>query len=192
MRLLKLKYLFLFPAIGLSVSIAHSQDATFENGNAVMGTYTKEQKEYYEKTARLNSLTTRLEEDDKHFMQLVRAKAAEKDTGEKDRIIKQMVQVNDDRNKAADEYNKIKMDLTLRFPNQGEHLNRRYHTQVKKTVEEQEGAAGLDELLTRTRKLIEKKYAPFNDPKQEQGDHEAKIAQPAPPVEKPEQLRLEK
>jgi len=52
----------------------------------------------------------------------------------------------------VEEYTKVKSDLALKYPNQGVNLNRRYQTQIKKSVEELEGAAGLDELLTRTKK----------------------------------------
>src|SRR5207248_1971848 len=136
---------------------AHGEEQKQPEGNGVMITYGKEQKEFYDKTSRLNSLSTRMEEDEKQFMIQVRAKAAEKDPKEKQRILKQMVFFSDDRNKSADEFNKIKTELGLRYPNQGEHLNRQYRTQVKKTVQEMEGAAGLDELLTRTKKIVDKK-----------------------------------
>jgi hypothetical protein len=131
-----------------------------------------------------------MEEDIKQFNLQVRAKAGEKDPKEKARILKQMVFFTDDRNKAIDEYTKIKTELGLRYPNQGEHLNRQYRTQVKKTVQELEGAAGLDEILTRTKKVVDKKYAPFNDPKEEAAP-KAKVAEPQT-EEKPERLRLEK
>jgi hypothetical protein len=141
----------------------------------------------YPKT--INSLTTRIEEAEKQFNELVRAKASEKNPAEKERIIQQLNAVTKDRNKAAEEYNKVRSDLTLRYPNQGEHLNRRYQTQSKKSVEELEGAAGLDELLTRTKKVVEKKFAPFAAAEDE------KKPKPKPvqlQEEKPVKLRLEK
>jgi uncharacterized protein (DUF2267 family) len=148
----------------------------------------KEQKEFFEKTQRLNSLTTRIEEDEKQFLELVRRKSGEKNADEKERIIKQMNEVSKDRNKSADEYNSVKSDLALHYPNSGEHLSRRYQTQTKKSVEELEGAAGLDELLTRTKKVIERKFAPFNDPE----DEKTKVKAAQTDEDKPKPLRLEK
>jgi hypothetical protein len=151
----------------------------------------KDQREFTEKTARLSSLTTRIEEAEKHFQELVRQKAEEKSPEEKQRIIKQMVELTKERNRAAEEYMKVKSELTLRYPNQGQHLNRRYQTQIKKSVEEMEGAAGLDEMLTRTKKIVEKKFAPFNEPDEEKAA--AAATRPAPAEEEaPKKLRLEK
>jgi hypothetical protein len=56
-------------------------------------------------------------------------------------------------------------------------------------AEEKQGSAGLEELLTRTRKIIDKKYAPFKAPEEKERE-KAKVAEPEP--EKPERLRLEK
>jgi hypothetical protein len=148
----------------------------------------KDQKEFSEKTARLNSLTTRIEEDEKQFQEMVQKKSEEKSTDERQRIIKQMVEVTNDRNKSALEFNKLKSELSLRYPNQGEHLDRNYRTQSKKTVEELEGAAGLDELLTRTKKIVEKKFAPFNPPQPEV--KKAKVEEVS--EDRPKPLRLEK
>lgn len=150
----------------------------------------KDQREFNEKTQRLNSLGTRIEESDKQFKELVQHKQHEKDQKEIERIIKQMNEVVKDRNKSAEEYNRLKSEIAQRYPNQGLPVNRRYETQGKKTVEEMEGAAGLDELLTRTKKIIDKKFATFEDP------NAPKVAAPPhapkPGEEKPERLRLEK
>lgn len=168
-------------------ALAHSEG---KEDTGVMKPLDKEQKEFFEKTQRLNSLTTRLEEAEKQFGELVRRKSTEKNNEEKAHIIKQMNEVTKDRNKAVDEYNKVKSELTLRYPNQGEHLNRRYLTQTKKTVEELEGAAGLDELLTRTKKIVEKKFAPFAAAEDTKTKPKAKLAEPE--GEKAPRLRLEK
>lgn len=176
----------LFGALTIFVSLALPAE---ESGN-VMQPLPKDQKEYYEKAQKLNSLTTRIVEAEKQFNHLVREKSVVKDPVEKQRILKQMVEVTKERNKAADEFNKIKSDLALRYPNQGEHLNRQYQTQSKKSVEELEGVAGLDELLTRTKKIIEKKYAPFEDPNEPPSHPQPKVA--LPEAEKPVRLKLEK
>lgn len=196
MRFLSLKVIWLPLAlvtlISAGVVSAESEEgkAEGEGKKDAAGPLPKDQREFGEKTQRLNSLSTRIEEAEKQFQELVGRKAHEKNADEKQRIIKQMNEVTADRNKAADEYNKVKSDLNLRYPNQGTHLDRRYQTQSKKSVEELEGAAGLDELLTRTKKIIDKKFAPFAD------NEATKVNQKQKPTlseeEKPARLRLEK
>jgi hypothetical protein len=184
----KLKVLLLWLALVHAPAFAEE-----EGGKAAGPVVPKDQREYTEKTARLTSLNTRIEEAEKLFQELVERKAVEKNQEEKERIIKQMVEATKDRNKAAEEYMRVKSDLTLRYPGQGEHLDRSYQTQNKKSVQELEGAAGLDELLTRTKKIIEKKYAAFNDPDQAQKkEKDAAKAPVAAPEEEPKKLRLEK
>lgn len=150
----------------------------------------KEQKEFYEKSQRLTTLSTRIEEAEKTFNGLVHHKATEKNPAEIQNILKQMNEVTAERNKNAEEYNKVKSELALRYPNQGESLNRQYQTQSKKSVEEMEGAAGLDELLTRTKKVVERKYAPFADPNEVPSHSKSQAAKPH--EEQKKRLKLEK
>ncbi len=160
-----------------------------EGKKEAVGPQPKEQREFAEKNQKINSLSSRIEESEKQFKELVERKAHEKNAAEKERIIKQMNEVTADRNKAVTEYNKLKTDITLRYPNQGERLDRRYLTQPKKSVEELEGTAGLDELLTRTKKVIEKKFAVFN---QAPEGGKAPPPKPVKAEEEPKRLRLEK
>lgn len=149
----------------------------------------KEQKEFFDKSAKLTALTNRIADQEKQFHELVRKKNETKSTTEKQQIIRQMVELTTARNKDVDSYNKVKSDLAYRYPNQGEALQRRYQTQSKRSVEELEGVAGLDELLTRTKKVVEKKFAPFK-PEEDEKRAIPKIAQPE--QEPPKRLKLEK
>lgn len=190
MRFRKLKAFAFLGLILIYVGNARANEGEGgEGGKKSAESVPKEQKEFQDKTTKLNSLGTRIEESEKQFNELVLRKAGEKDNAEKERIIKQMVEITKERNKSAEEYNKVKSDLQLRYPGQGAQLNRRYQTQSKKTIEELEGAAGLDEMLTRTKKIIDKKFAPFAPPEDEKKP-KAKVA--APEDEKPKRLRLEK
>ncbi len=163
-------------------------DATAEEGAGAGSSQSLDQKEFREKTAKLNTLSARIAESERQFAEVVKHKAGEKNPEQKQQFIKRLLELADERNKAADEYMKLKSDLTLRYPNRGEHLNRRYDVQTKKTVEELEGAAGLDEMLTRTAKVIRKKYEVFEGPAETslpvhtEGTKEAK----------PKRLRLER
>jgi hypothetical protein len=160
-----------------------------KEGEGAAAPIAKEEKEFLEKSSKLNSLTTKIVESEKHFNELVHHKNEAKDSAEKQRIIQEMVEVANQRNKDVEAYNKLKSDIALRYPNQGEKLNRRYQTQSKRSIEELEGVAGLDELLTRTKKVVERKFAPFmeDEPKEEKKAHVV-----APEDEKPKRLKLEK
>ncbi len=173
-------FIFLLPAMGEEKS---------EEG-AAAAPQSKDTKEYIEKSGRLSSLTNRIAEQQKKFQEMVRNKSHTKDTAEKQRIIQEMVVLTNEMNKDVEAYNRIKSDLLLRYPNKGEQLERRYKTQSKRSVEQMEGAAGLDELLTRTKKIIDKKYAPFLAEEEEQ--KQARPEVPAGQEEKPKKLRLER
>ncbi len=150
----------------------------------------KDQKEFIEKSSRLTSLTNRIAEHDKNFLAAVRAKAATKDPAEKRRLIQVMLEIKAQRDKDVEAFNRIKTELKLRYPNQGEHLERRYQTQTKKSLEEMEGAAGLDELLTRIKKVIDRKYAPFIEPKEDEKSPAPKTVKTQ--EQKPERIRIER
>lgn len=176
MRFIKLS-LILFATV-----LAYAEDKPVEE-------VSKDQREFYEKSGRLTSLTNKIADLEKQFQELVRKKAAAPNSEAKQAIIKEMVELSEQRNKDVETYNRLKADLTYRYPAQGEQLNRRYGTQTKRTVEEMEGAVGLDELLTRTKKVAERKFAPFLE---EEKAKAPKSRATAPEEEKPKRLRLEK
>ncbi len=186
MRFSKLKSLTLILALSVMQPALAEEAAPAEGTAAPMP---KNEKEFLDKTAKLNTLTGRIVESEKRFNEIVHHKNETKDTAEKQKYIQEMLEVSKQRNKDVEEYNKVKMDLTLRYPSQGERLSRRYQTQSKRSVEELEGVAGLDELLTRTKKMVEKKFAPFAD---KETKDDKKAARAAPADEAPKRLKLEK
>ncbi len=160
-----------------------------KEGEATAETMSKNQKQYIEKSAKLNTLTNRIVEADKQFKVLVERKSAARTAEEKQDIIQQMVELNNSRNKDVESFNAIKSELTLRYPNQGQHIDRQYHTQSKRSLDEIEGVAGLDELLTRTKKIVERKFAPFMED-EEKNKLPPKVSGSS--EEKPARLKLEK
>lgn len=185
MRLFSLSLLI---TLGLVLASVSAEEKAEEG--AAAAPIPKETKEYVEKSGKLNSLTNRIAEQQKKFHELVRQKAHTKNTAEKQRIIQEMVTLTNEMNKDVESFNRVKSDLILRYPSKGEQLERRYKTQSKRTVEQMEGAAGLDELLTRTKKLIDKKYQLFLE--EEEKEKQAKPEIPAGQEEKPKRLRLER
>lgn len=162
-----------------------------EGAAAPVDQMSQDEKDFIGKTTKLTTLTNRISEAEKHFNELVKKKAALKTPEEKHPIIKEMVEVTNQRNKDVEEYNQIRSDLNLRYPSQGKQLDRRYHIQNKRSLEELEGVAGLDEMLTRTRKQVERKYAPLKGPEDDKKKAPSAAAA-QPEEEKPKRLRLEK
>jgi hypothetical protein len=179
-------------------------------GGAPVEPTSKEQRQYSEKSAKLKTLATRITDSEKEFQALIEEKEHLKNKPEETQaILARMVEVASTRNKTVEEYNKLKSDIELRYPSEGAAVKRQYQTQNKKTVEEMEGVAGLDELLTRTKKVVEKKFNVFAEEESVRLEEEKKLKKPKSarrptvptpsptaveetPEEKPERLRLEK
>ena len=189
MRFLNLK-LFLFCA--LLVAGVH-RAALAEEGEAAAkpaeSPGDKEQKEFNEKSTKLTSLGVRVDEAERHFKELTQAKAEAKTPAEKQRIIAQMNAAIADRNKAFDEYNRLKAELILRYPNQGVATPEHHEKAGRgKEPEELQKTASFDDQLKRTKAIVDKKYAPFS-PQVEQDVKAKPAAEEAAP---PAPLKLER
>ena len=168
---------------------AAEEEGKKEEGGKPATETPKDQREYSEKQAKLNVLQNHIEEADKHFKELVHAKEEAKTATEKQAMIKEMVELTHQRNQDVQALNKLKADLNFRYPDMGDRLNKTYQTQSKRSVEEMEGAAGLDEMLTRTKKQVDKKYAPFL-PADDKSVPKTQASKPE--GDKPARLKLEK
>lgn len=191
MRFNKLEWLLV---LGLATGAVHANEKKEEGGGGEHGgggaeATSKEAKEFAEKSARLATLATKIEEAEKRFRELVHEKNETGSIEHKQAAIKEMVTLTKERNANVQEFNKLKTEVTYRYPYQGEKLNRRYDTQSERTVEELEHSGGLDEQLTRTKKLVDKKFAPFL-PKEEKLKPKSQVTEAG--AEKRERLRLEK
>ena len=150
----------------------------------------KDQKEFEDKTSKLNYMSSLIEEANKEFEHLVHQKEHAKTQDEKQEVIREMVDLVNRRNKNIEIYNKLRTELDLRYPNKGQRLNRRYQPRAKQSVDEMESARGLEQLLTHTKMQVDKKYESFNPQKSDEEQKALKAhAQEAP---EPHRLRLEK
>jgi len=182
--------LIVFLSFSAAKSFAESGGGGHGGGGSETPALPKDQREFEDKTSKLNYMSSLIEEAAKDFQHLVHEKNQAKTADEKQAIIRQMNELVDRRNKNIETYNKVRMELTLRYPNKGERLNRHYQPKAQKTVEELEASGGLDEMLTVTKRQIEKKYAPFASP-DEKEKHKAS-SHSSQHGEKPRRLRLEK
>ena len=120
-----------------------------------------EDKDYKEKSLKLLGLEARLKDMNDQLLQMIELKKREKDSDKSRELMKELVTKTAERNKAVTEHRQLKSFLLYRYPNLGELIHKKYGTHEEATIEQLEKARGLDELLTETKALIDKKYAPF-------------------------------
>lgn len=204
MQFIKVSLIIMFMSLGLT-SFAESSASSGEaeaKSEGAASSDSKLNKEYQNKLSQLKMYKGKMDEDDNGLRHLVALKNQEKDKAKQSDYMKQMVDLVNQRNKTADKFNKLKAELELRYPSKGQDLNRSYQTQSKKTIEDLEGSASLDDMLTRTKKMIDKKFAPFMPPKpkvatspKEDSDFvevPEKKEEIQPSAEKPKRIRLER
>lgn len=193
MRFHKLNIVMLMFLFAGMQALANEKPAEVEGGEGkgAEPTVSRDQKEFQEKTSKLNTLLSRIEESEKQFGEVVEHKNEARNPEEKQSLIKRLVDITKERNNAVEEYNKLKTEVDLRYPNRGERSNKRYEVQSKKSVEELEGGEGLDELLTRAAKMVKKKYASFEPPEDKKRVPSSVLSRPQEEG-KPKKLRLEK
>jgi hypothetical protein len=172
-------------------AVANEEAPPAAEGGTPTGALPKDQKEYIDKTGKLSTLTNRIAEHEKQFQEIVHHKAAAKTQADKMHYIGELNRIAKERNKDVEAFNRIKMDVQLRYPNQGVALERRYSIHQKKSVEELEGTAGLDEMLTRIKKVIDQKFAQFLIEEEQRNKAQPSVVKAAE-EEKPARLRLEK
>lgn len=144
--------------------------------------------EYVEKTTKLNTIQVRVFDAQDLFDKLVEEKEKEKDQKRKDEIIREMVDISKRRNKDVDDYNRIRQELLYQYPAKNAELNRLYRVEQKKNADEMQSSADIEDMLTRVKKVIEKKFAPLNP----ENDKPKPAAKATIPEEPPVKLRLEK
>ena len=168
-----------------------------EGGGEAKAAPPREQKEFTDKTVKLNALAAKLEESRKQFADAVKEKDEAPTAAAKVPFLKQLVEIAKQRDKDQLEYDKLKSELAQRYPNQGAHVNRHIeehggegHAESAPTsADHVAGGASLDDLLDQTKTLIDRKYAPFKPPT---GAASSRAPASAGHPARPARLRLEK
>lgn len=161
-----------------------------EGGGETAPVTSKESIEYNKKEARLNTLRARIDEANKRFEQLIKAKNHSHDNATKQSLAEEMVSIDKERKQNQAELTALKQEIEYQHPNKGKEIDKKLKTGERKSNEALEHATGLDEKLNEVKRRVDKKYKPLI-PKE---DLEAEAAQKAK-VETPEptkKLRLEK
>ncbi len=135
---------------------------------------------------KLNTLQVRMDDEKKEFNKLVGEKETETDPKRIEGILNAMVDVNKRINRDAEEYNGVLRDISYRYPSKNAELNQLYETREKRSLEEMQSDADLDEMLTGIRKVIDRKFAPSMP------ENKSVRAPAARTEEAPKKLKLEK
>ena len=118
-------------------------------------------REYREKNAKIIGLEAQITDLNSQIEKLVEHKRREKNSEKVREMMGELVTLSNDRNKAVAEHRELKKYLIYRYPNLGKTLHQKYGVHEEASVEQLEKSHGLDELLTETKNLIDKKYAPL-------------------------------
>lgn len=119
------------------------------------------EKEYREKSQKLLALETKVSELESHFKTLVKAKEVTTSKDKKLALIEEMKTVQQERDDAAEKFNKLRDEVRFKFPDKGKTVMRRFAPMQKKTVKQLEKRSTLDADLTSAKKAAEKAYRPF-------------------------------
>ncbi len=184
MRLRKLKPFLIAVVFSLTPFAADAK-----KGEDIDGSSSKEAIAYNKKEARMNTLRSRIDEANRSFNELVERKNKSHDRAEQQSIAEDLVRIEKERKEWMRELTEISQELSYKHPSKGRPIDKKFTQDPARKVAPKQDAqdAGLDERLTETKRLVDKKYAPLI-PKEEQ---EAELTVPA--AAKPsKKLRLEK
>jgi hypothetical protein len=146
--------------------------------------------EFTQHESKINVIQSRIEDANVEFQKLVEEKSHEKDPQRLDGILKAMVDIANRRNKDVEEFNQVRLEILYKYPSKTAELNRLYEMEQRKTADEMQSTADLDEMLTRVKRVIDRKFASFNpNPPALKGKPDGKVETE---TEEPKRLKLEK
>lgn len=123
-------------------------------------------REWAMRITRLNKLEARIKADKVDLQAAVKAKDSGQSfildsNGKKMKVLPQIIHAYKDLMKSMNEYNHQKEILKYRYPEEGAVIDRHYVLMHKKSLHDYETQSGLDLELSRIKKKIDHKYAPF-------------------------------
>ena len=185
----KLKFLLL--VIVWFCSMAQANEGAKEaEGQSAAPAVNKESIEYSKKEARLNTLRGRIEEGNKKFEELVKAKNHSQNPQAKQQLAEEMITVEKELRQNKAEFTALKQEVEYQHPNKGKDIDKKLIPTERKSVQEVEQTTGLDAKLSETKKRVDKKYKPLIPKEDLEAEAAAKPAVAAP--EAPKKIRLEK
>lgn len=145
------------PAGGKALGAA-VKEGTAEGGN-------DSDREWAKRTTKLNIYETKMKELNKKIQQMIKAKnnnvQALDEKGKPVDVLETITTAFSDLKKTVKDYNAERDELKYKYPEEGARIERRYVPLRAQSIEQIEKEIGLNGELTRTKKKIDKKYAPF-------------------------------
>ena len=117
--------------------------------------------EYTEKTGKLTLLESRKKEFEEARNSKLKAIKHSKDENEQKKLYEEALKDQDELNKVVREYNTIRRELKYKFPKKNDQTMRRYLPMREVSLEEVATQTGIDGILDRVKKKIDKKYKKF-------------------------------
>lgn len=188
-------------ALALFVFFNFLAIAAEEGGEATAVEYSPGEKEYREKSQKLNSLESKIGELEATFQALVKANSETTDKNKRLDLVEKMKTVKQEHDETVDKYTDLRDEIRFKFPDKGKTIMRRYAPMQKKTMQQLEKRSTLDEDLTKAKKAAEKAYRPFIRKAEEEERkkileqekaREASVSNPDDPKNKIPKIRLEK
>ena len=122
-------------------------------------------REWAKRKSRINKIETKMKDARSKLESYIRAKNSDRpvidEKGNRLDILKAIAETHKTLKENESEFNKEVDDLKYRFPEEGALIERRYVPRRSKTIEQIEREMGLDYELTKIKKKVDEKYAPF-------------------------------
>ena len=164
LRLVKI-FVFMFLFISSSTALSQSDDGSAGAGEAKKEVKAEkkipDEKDWAKQVTVLNTKDGRVKGHKKDLLSLIGEKKSAKTEKQKKVIIDQLIKVYGTYQKELTIRNTLKKKLKYKFPNKGQVIERKYLPMRVQSLEAMEEEQGIDGQLTKVRKKINKKYAPF-------------------------------
>ncbi len=146
--------------------------------------------EYTRKTGQLNILERKVSTSKEEIKGEISLLGIEKDESKQKQIFEDIKKNHEAYLSSVKEYNTVREDLKYKFPKKHDTTIRRYLPLREQTLDEIEHEVGIESVLTRVKKKLDKKYRSFTE-ENKTPEEEAKDLKKAEKEEKPK-LKLVK
>lgn len=157
-----------------SFAVEAEESAEGEAATEVIEKKLPSERDYRRQIAKLNSAKEQTSKLRKEIKELIDKKNKTKKESVKKKIINDIVGLHEELKKQIQNYNEQHRIIKYTFPRKGDRSKKSYLPLRVDTLEEIEQGVGLEADLTRVRKKVENKYAPFV-PKKDFVEHKLKV-----------------
>jgi len=117
--------------------------------------------EYFQKTSKLKTLDTRMEDTKKSIVKMIEEKNETQDENHRKALVEEIKAAHKNMVKDLSEYNKLWLEVEYKYPEKGMDLREKFVMKKEQTIEEIEREGNIDQQLTEVKRNMDKKYAPI-------------------------------